>query len=169
MKTPAQEKYARYLQQARRGIALGLAALGAVFLVLLLGLVCSNAGARLLEIPLRGAVESSGLLGALAGTLALGFAQINHNHITGGVAAHSLPRWARRGLDALAHAAGAAFFALAAWELWDLALFTLESGETIDGVGALYPWLIMLSVPGFLGQTVIMLLFFCTTLLTGEE
>lgn len=169
MHTLARQKYATYLQQARRGIALSLAALGAVFLLLLLALVCSNAGARLLEMPLRGAVESSGLLGALAGTLALGYAQVSRNHITGGVAAHSLPRPVRRGLDALAHAVGAAFFALAAWELWDMALFTLESGETIDGVGALYPWLIMLSVPGFLGQAVIMLLLFCTTLLTGEE
>lgn len=157
------------LHQTRSGIAYGLAALGGVFLLLLLVLVCANAGARLFGLPLRGAVESSGLLGALAGALALGFAQISHNHITGGVAMHLLPRRVRLVLDTLAYAAGAVFFALAAWELWDMALFTLESGETIDGVGGLYPWFIMLAVPGFLGQAVIMLLYFCTTLLTGEE
>lgn len=157
------------LQQTRRGIALGLAGLGGVFLLLLLVLVCANSGARVLGLPLRGAVESSGLLGGLACALALGFAQINRNHITGGVAIHLLPRRVRLGLDALTYAVGAVFFALAAWELWDMALFTFETGETIDGVGGLYPWFIMLAVPGFLGQAVIMLLYFCTTLLIGEE
>lgn len=157
------------LKRIRRALAVGLACVGGGFLLLLLVLVCLNAVTRFFGLPLRGAVESSGLLGALAAALALGYAQIHHNHITGGSAFARLPRSVRHGLDLLAQAAGVLFFALAAWELADLALFTLESGETVDGVGELYPWLILATVPGFAGQALIVALTMCITLLHGEQ
>ena len=159
----------RGLERAQRGLAQGLAALGGLFLCLLVLLVCLNAATRFFGFPLRGAVESSGLLGALAAALALGYAQIHRNHITGGVAIEALPPRLRRILDLLAMAAGAVFFTLAAWELADLGLFTLESGETVDGVGGLYPWLILLTVPGFLGQALIMALGGGLIVLRGDS
>ena len=85
------------------------------------------------------------------------------------MAIQRLPCTFRLVLDALACLSGALFYSAAAWELLDLGLFTLETGETVDGAGELYPWFILLTVPGFVGQAVIMFLLFCTTLLNGDE
>ena len=163
------QRTAYLLNRLSRRIAVYLAVLAGFSFLLLLALVCANAGSRAFGLPLRGAVESSGLLGALTAALALGYAQLHHNHITGGVAIQRLPCTFRLVLDALACLSGALFYSAAAWELLDLGLFTLETGETVDGAGELYPWFILLTVPGFVGQAVIMFLLFCTTLLNGDE
>lgn len=166
---PESRRRAAVLYRAADAIASGLAHVAFLAFLLLICLVCANAGARAFGLPLRGAVESSGLMGAVTASLALGLAQVHHNHITGGVALRMLPRGVRRGLYLLSCVLGAVFFAAAAWEIFDMALFTLEIGETVDGVGSLYPWIIMLTVPGFAGQAIILVLLMIGAVLTGEE
>ena len=157
------------LNRIQRIIAVYLAVVGGVFFLILLGVVCVNVTTRSFDMPIRGAVESSGLFSGLTAALAIGYAQICHNHITGGVAIQTLPRFLRRILDALAAIIGIVFYCAATWEMLDLGLFTLETGETIDGVGALYPWLILMTAPGFAGQAVIMFLILCGIVFKGDE
>ena len=157
------------LQALCRRIAQALAAGSAICLLALLALVCANVAGRALDMPLRGAVESSGLIGGLSAALALALAQVHNNHVTGGVAFGTLPRWLRWLLDILANLVAFAFFALAAWELVDLSLFSLEIGESVEGLGQAYPWLIMVSALGFAGQALIMLLGAASIALTGAS
>jgi len=135
----------------------------------LLALVCANAGSRLIGTPIRGAVECSGIFGALAAALALASAQVHGNHITGGIAADRLPRMLRLPLNLFCLAAASLFFMLCAWEIADIGLFALECGETVDGLGTLYPWFVLMAVPGFLGQAAVLACRFFLCLLTGKE
>ena len=153
------------LHRAQRYLAGALACIGGVAFLLLFITVCANAATRAIGFPIRGAVESSGLFCALTAALAMGYAQTHGNHIGGGVLSGRLPAPLRRLLDAVAALLGAAIYCMAAYELYDLAIFSLETGETIDGVGALYPWLIMLTVPGFAGLSCIMVI----TAVIGEN
>ena len=146
-----------------------LAIMGGAALVCLLVLVCLNAGGRLFDMPIRGAVESSGLLGALVGTLALGYAQIHGNHIAGGVFAGSLPRPLRIVLHELCLLGCCAFFLFCAYEIADIGLFALECGETDEGVGDLFPYFVLGTVPGYVGQSFVLFCSFLQTLLTGRE
>ena len=156
---------ARFSELLARFLAVG----AGVALVALMGLVCANAAARGLGFPIRGAVESSGLLGALTAALALSYAQVHHNHITGGVAMRMLPPGLRRLSDILACLIALVLYAAASWELLDLGLFTMETGETVDGVGTFFPWFILLTVPGFLGQAVLMICLLAPLLPSGEQ
>ena len=147
-----------HLHRAERYLAGVLACVGGVAFLLLFITVCANAATRAVGLPIRGAVESSGLFCALTAALAMGYAQTHGNHIGGGVLSGRLPALLRRVLDGMAALLGAAIYSMAAYELYDLAQFSLETGETIDGVGTLYPWLIMLTVPGFAGLALIMII-----------
>lgn len=144
------------LHRAERCLAGALACIGGAAFLLLFVTVCANAATRAFGFPIRGAVESSGLFCALTAALAMAYAQTHGNHIGGGVLSGRLPALLRRLLDAVAALLGAAIYSMAAYELYDLAAFSLETGEIIDGVGMLYPWLIMLTVPGFAGLACIM-------------
>ncbi|MBO4317160.1 MAG: TRAP transporter small permease subunit [Mailhella sp.] len=159
----------RILQKTADGTARALAFFGGAAVLALLALVCANAGSRLAGMPIRGAVECSGILGAVIASLALSSAQVHGNHITGGIAADRLPRALRLALSCFCHAAGCLFFLLCAWEVADIGLFALETGETIDGLGALYPWFVLLTVPGFFGEAAVLAcrLFIC--LISGRD
>ena len=146
------------LHRTERCLAGALACIGGVAFLLLFVTVCANAATRAFGFPIRGAVESSGLFCALTAALAMAYAQTHGNHIGGGVLSRQLPALLRRLLDALAALIGAAIYSMVAYELYDLAIFSLETGETIDGVGTLYPWLIMFTVPGFAGLAIIMVI-----------
>lgn len=146
------------LNTLERLLAGALACIGGLAFLLLFVTVCANAGTRAFGFPIRGAVESSGLFCALTAALAMAYAQTHGNHIGGGVLSRQLPALLRRLLDAVAALIGAAIYSMAAYELYDLAAFSFETGETIDGVGTLYPWLIMLTVPGFAGLAIIMVI-----------
>ncbi|MCQ2444840.1 MAG: hypothetical protein MJ061_05055, partial [Mailhella sp.] len=129
----------RLLQGISKNLSNILAVFGGTAALLLLTLVCVNAFGRLADFPVRGAVESCGLLGALTGTMALPFAQFGGHHPLGGVMADRLPFIMRHGLYLLSHALCCAFFLFCAYEVYDTALFALEMGEEVDGVGAAYP------------------------------
>ncbi len=159
----------RVLQKAADGTARSIAIAGGTAVIALLVLVCANAGSRLVGMPIRGAVECSGILGAVIASLALSSAQVHGNHITGGIAADRLPRGIRLALACICHAAGCLFFLLCAWEVTDIGLFALETGETIDGLGTLYPWFILLTVPGFLGEAAVLVCHLLICIISGRD
>ncbi len=157
------------LRSASSKLSAVLAFFAGIAVLALLLLVCANAGARFLGLPIRGAVESSGIFCALAAALALSSAQIHGNHVSGGVAANRLPGSLRFLLSIACLAASSAFFLLCAWEIADIGLFAMETGETIDGMGALYPYCILMTVPGFLGHAAVLAMRLCICLMTGKD
>jgi len=159
----------RILRSASSKLSGALALFAGIAAIALLLLVCANAGFRFLGLPIRGAVESSGIFCAIAAALALGSAQTHGNHICGGIAASRLPRPLRFFLNIACLAAGCAFFLLCAWEVADIGLFALETGEVIDGLGALYPWCILMTVPGFLGHAAVIAMRLSICLITGKD
>ena len=168
-KRPAAPAAVRALNSASSKMSAALAVFAGIAVLALLLLVCANAGARFLALPIRGAVESSGIFCALAAALALSGAQVHGNHICGGIAAERLPGPLRFLLNAACLAAGSAFFLLCAWEVADIGLFALETGETIEGMGALYPYCILMTVPGFLGHAAVLAMRLAACLLTGKD
>lgn len=146
-----------------------LAVLGGAAAILLLAIVCLNAFGRLVDFPIRGAVETCGLLGALTGTMALPFAQFGGHHPLGGVMAERLPFFFRHSLYLLSQALCCAFFLFCAYEVYDTALFALEMGEEVDGVGAAYPYIVFACVPGFLGEALVHCCSMLLSAMTGKE
>ena len=159
----------RFLEGAIRNTSRCLALPGGIAVIALLLLVCSNAGSRIFGISIRGAVECSGILGALTASLALSSAQVHGNHITGGIASARLPGRLRLIPEIFSLLTGCFFFLLCAYEVADIGIFALESGEVVDGLGSLYPLFILLTVPGFLGQAIVLGCRLIICLLTGKE
>ncbi|MBR4747615.1 MAG: TRAP transporter small permease subunit, partial [Desulfovibrio sp.] len=118
----------RVLRSVERWTVRLLAVPSACAIAALFALVCFNVAGRALGIPVRGAVESSGVLCGAGAALALGYAHLQHAHIEGGVAAARLPSLLRALLNGLSLLATSAFFGAAAYELWDLGMFAFESG-----------------------------------------
>ena len=167
---PAGSGACRVLRGVERWTVRLLAVPSAIAIAALFALVCFNVAGRSLGIPVRGAVESSGVLCGAGAALALGYAQLQHAHIEGGVAAARLPAWLRTLFNGLSLLASSAFFAAAAYELWDLAMFAFESGETVDGLGECYPWFLAASAFGFAGEACVMGCAFLRAVLSdGKE
>ncbi len=115
-------------------IASNLAAvLGGCILALMLGIACAGIIMRGLGGDLRGAVEIGGCLCALAVGLCLPAAQYGGSHIEVGVMADRLPRSVQAAMRPLSRLACAGVLLLAALELRELAAYTQDIGETIEG------------------------------------
>ena len=166
---PAGSGACRVLRGVERWTVRLLAVPSAIAIAALFALVCFNVAGRSLGIPVRGAVESSGVLCGAGAALALGYAQLQHAHIEGGVAAARLPTWLRTLFNGLSLLASSAFFAAAAYELWDLAMFAFESGETVDGIGEWYPWFLAATSLGFAGEACVMGCAFLRAVLSGGK
>ena len=165
----AQSSACRTLRAVERWTVRLLAVPSAAAIAALFALVCFNVAGRAFGIPVRGAVESSGVLCGAGAALALGYAQIQHAHIEGGVAAARLPGWLRSLLNGLSLLATGAFFAVAAYELWDLGMFAFESGETVDGIGEWYPWFLVAASLGFAGEACVMACCLARSVLSGGK
>lgn len=126
----------RIFRQADRALRLaaGLSAgLGGCFLLLMLGVTCAGIVMRGLGGNLNGAVEIAGCLCALAVGLCLPAAQYAGSHVEVGVMAERLPKAARTAMRAPVNLACAAVLLLMAVELRELASYTVDIGETIEG------------------------------------
>jgi len=107
--------------------ALGMVAGVAVLLMVVLA--CSNIVGRVFGCPIEGSYEVMGFLGAIAASFALGSSQIAKGHVAVTILDEYLPRAARRLLDAAGALIGAVFFAVAGYEVIDLANFMVSTGE----------------------------------------
>jgi len=159
----------RALRGIERWTVRVLAGPSAVAIAALFALVCLNVAGRAFGIPVRGAVESSGVLCGAGAALALGYAHLQRAHIEGGVAATRLPGLLRGLLNGLSLLVTGAFFGVAAYELWDLAMFAFESGETVDGIGEWYPWFLAAASLGFAGEACVTVCGFARFVLSGGK
>lgn len=125
------EKYLRYA-------ALVAAAFGGLAMLGMLGIVSANIVLRPFGGSVRGTVEISGYLCALAVGLCMPAAQTVGSHITAGVWVSSLPRAVRLLQKGVSSLLCAALLALVARELFAIAEYARDMGEYIEGFDLSY-------------------------------
>ncbi len=152
-----------------RFLAVFLSVLGGIAMLAMLGLIVVNIVLRQFDQSVRGTVEMSGYLCAMAVGLCMPAAQLAKSHIGGGVWNSALPAWLRFAFDALCNLACAVLLALAGWELLAIANDSVEMGEMIDG----FDFSIFTMAAGFaVGILLHALLFLhgaASAILTGKE
>lgn len=119
--------------RALRAASLLLAGAGGVTLLSMLLLVCANIVLRPLNGGVRGTMELSGYLCALAVGLCMPAAQLAGSHIAAGLWAHRLPRRALHVQRALCSLFAACLLAAAGMEIVGVAEYADMMGEYIDG------------------------------------
>lgn len=125
------EKWLRYA-------ALASAAAGGLAMLAMLVIVSANIVMRPFGESLRGTVEISGYLCALAVGLCMPAAQTVGSHITAGVWVASLPRSVRLLQKGVSSLICAALLALVARELLGIAEYARDMGEYIEGLDISY-------------------------------
>lgn len=125
------EKWLRYA-------ALAAATAGGLAMLAMLGVVAANIALRPFGESVRGTVEISGYLCALAVGLCMPAAQTVGSHIAAGVWVSSLPRPVRLFQKAISSLLCAALLALVARELFGIAAYARDMGEYIEGFDISY-------------------------------
>jgi TRAP-type C4-dicarboxylate transport system permease small subunit len=121
----------------RRGAYVAAAGGGAAML-LMLALIAANMALRPFGGTIRGTVEASGYLCALAVGLCLPAAQMAGSHIAAGLWHSSLPRSARLAQTLAGRLLCAALLFLVGRELFGIAEYAADLGEYIEGFGFSY-------------------------------
>jgi TRAP-type C4-dicarboxylate transport system permease small subunit len=101
-------------------------------------LTIGNIGSRLVWAPIKGTVELTGFLGAIAAAFALGTTQLKGGHTSVDILVLKYPRWGQRLLPVVGALLGAGFFCLAGWQLvrWGTTLQT--TGEVTETLRVIY-------------------------------
>jgi TRAP-type C4-dicarboxylate transport system permease small subunit len=118
-----------------RRAALAAAAAGGFAMLVMFGVIAANIALRPFGASLRGTVEISGYLCALAVGLCMPAAQAAGSHIAAGIWASSLPRPVRLLQKGASGLICSSLLALVARELFGIAEYAREMGEYIEGVG----------------------------------
>jgi len=118
-----------------RRAAYAAAAIGGATMILMLLLVTANMVLRPFGGTVRGAVEACGYLCALAIGLCMPAAQMAGSHITAGLWVSSLPGFAQQAQKCAGSLLCAILLVLVGRELFDIAAYALDSGETLEGFG----------------------------------
>jgi len=118
-----------FLHTVRTLASRALGALAGLAVLAMVALACGNIAGRALGSPITGSYELMGFLGAVAAAFALGSSQLAKGHVAVTILDPYLPKTARRLLDALGALVGAAFFAVAGYEVFELARFMISTGE----------------------------------------
>ncbi len=121
-----------------RRAAFAAAAAGGSAMLFMLGVVLANIVLRPFGWSIRGSVEISGYLCALAVGLCMPAAQMAGSHIAAGVWASSMPRLVRLAQRGIGSLICAVLLALAASELFGIAGYANDMGEYIDGFDISY-------------------------------
>jgi TRAP-type C4-dicarboxylate transport system permease small subunit len=112
--------------------------IGGIALLTLTGIACANMLMRPIGSPLKGAYELVGFFGALVVALPLGYAQINHSHISVDILATRYSKRTKRIMDSISSVVCMAFFILVAWQSADYATAIWKRGETSETLRIIY-------------------------------
>ena len=121
-----------------RRLAFASAVLGGAALLVMLCIVTANIALRPFGGSLRGTVEVSGYLCALAIGLCLPAAQLTGSHINAGLCVSSLPLFLQRVQNIGACLVSMVLLGFVAWELYDIAAYARDMGEYIEGFAIPY-------------------------------
>lgn len=126
------------LERFNRRVGRGLVVVGGACLVAMCLLTCTNIVLRLTWVPVRGAYELMGLLGAVVAAFALGHTQMRRGHVAVDILVTGFPPGVRRWLQAFNGLVCMGFFLLAAWQLVDKALVLIRTGEVTETLRVVY-------------------------------
>ncbi|WP_462323299.1 TRAP transporter small permease [Desulfoplanes sp.] len=104
----------------------------------MVALACSNMVLRFCGQPIKGTFELMGFLGAMVAGLALAGTQAGKGHIVITIFQDRFPGWMRSVLDPLTSVLCLGFFALVAWQTWELALSIRGFGEVSETLQIIY-------------------------------
>lgn len=121
-----------------RKLSLVAAFIGGAAMLVMLAIVGANIALRPFGESIRGTVEISGYLCALAVGLCMPAAQLAGSHIAAGLWASALPEKGRKLRAAFGNCVCAAFLFAVAGELHAIAEYASDMGEYIEGFGFSY-------------------------------
>lgn len=125
-------------EKCLRGVSLAAAVFGGAVMLAMLCVITANIALRPFGGSIRGTVEISGYLCALAVGLCMPAAQLAGSHISAGLWASSLPRRVRQAQKAACNALCAGLLLLVSRELFGLAEYARDMGEYIEGFNISY-------------------------------
>ena len=111
---------------------------GGAALLIMMGISCANMFLRPFGIPVKGAYELAGFLGALTIALPLGYAQITRSHIAVDILATKMSKQAQRIVFATSSFFSMIFFALVAWQVFVFATTIWKRSETSETLRIVY-------------------------------
>lgn len=112
--------------------------IGGAALVIMMGISCANMFMRPFGIPLKGAYELAGFLGALTIALPLGYAQITRSHIAVDILATKMSKRAQRMTEGISCFCSMIFFTLVAWQVFVFATTIWKRNETSETLRIIY-------------------------------
>ncbi|MCL1939456.1 MAG: TRAP transporter small permease [Desulfovibrionaceae bacterium] len=135
--------------------SLALAGAGGCIFLVMLGVICANIILRPLDGGIRGALELSGYLCALAVGLCMPAAQLAGSHIAAGLWVSALPRLARQIQRILCGLFCAFLLGAAGNEILGVAAYAHDMGEYIDGFDFSYAFMALGLASGLFLQSII--------------
>jgi TRAP-type C4-dicarboxylate transport system permease small subunit len=121
--------------------------IGGVALLTMTGIACANMLLRPFGMPLKGAYELVGFLGALSVAFALGYAQMTRSHIAVDILATRYPKKTQRIMSGVRSFICMIFFILVAWQVADFATTIWKRGETSETLRIIYyPFVYVVSI-----------------------
>ena len=112
--------------------------IGGAALVIMMGISCANMFLRPFGVPLKGAYELAGFLGALTIALPLGYAQITRAHISVDILASQFSKRTQKVMDAISSFLSMIFFVLVAWQVFVFATTIWKRSETSETLRIIY-------------------------------
>ena len=127
-----------FLVKLEKLLQRALLAAGALFLLVMVGLTCTDIGIRLVAAPIPGVYELMGYFGALVIACSLAYTQRRKDHIAVDILTAHYPRIVQKILEIVNRAACMLFSAIAAWQIGKLATTLLETGEVTETLRIIY-------------------------------
>ncbi|MGZ3525039.1 MAG: TRAP transporter small permease [Thermodesulfobacteriota bacterium] len=112
--------------------------IGGAALLIMMGVSCANMFLRPFGVPLKGAYELAGFLGALTIALPLGYAQITRAHISVDILASQFSKRMQKIMNAISSFLSMIFFVLVAWQVFVFATTIWKRGETSETLRIIY-------------------------------
>ena len=138
---------------------------GGVAVLALMSLATGNVMLRMFHLPYSGAYELISFLGAVVIASALGYTQMNHDHIIVDIITERYSEKTAEVVEGLAGLLMAFFFTLVAWQIWVWGMKIRVSGEVSETLKVIYhPFVFMVSA-GFAAAALTALLDFVKDLL----
>ncbi len=145
------------LEKNVRAVNVAFAWLAGISLLLMVALVVANTILRAVLVPIQGASEIVGWLGAVTVAFALGYTQLEKGHVVVDLLVQKFPRGLQRAIEMLVELTSTLFSALISWQLIKYGINvknTVQLSQTLQV--AFYPLIFAVSV-GFMGMTLVFL------------
>ncbi len=112
--------------------------LAGILLVCMVLLTCANIVSRQIFVPIRGAFELMGFMGAVVTAFAMGYTQIRKEHIRVDTLVRKFPESVKRWLSVFNGAVCMVFFGTVSWQVVKRAMTMMNTGEVSETLRIIY-------------------------------